>query len=240
MNEDELWLYTFLQKNKLQTTEHQIRRLSIFKTLLLEWNKKINLVSRKNEEALWKSHISFSLTMLFKINFPNGTKILDLGTGGGFPGIPLSVMLFDCSFLLLDSTQKKITAVQSMIDEMELNNVQTIWGRAEDLQRKENLNGSFDFVVARSVSNISNLVEWGIPFLKQSLYKKTSDEPGNERITLAHPALITFKGGEIDDELIAVKNKFQKIDLQIIPLIFSGSEEFENQDKKIIVASIKK
>jgi len=126
MNNEELWLYTLCKKNSVSITEIQIHRLTLFKNLLLDWNKKINLVSRKNEENIWRGHISLSLSILFKIQFRHEMKILDLGTGGGFPGIPLAIMLPDCAFVLLDSTQKKLTAVQSMADALELKNVKTV------------------------------------------------------------------------------------------------------------------
>jgi 16S rRNA (guanine527-N7)-methyltransferase len=235
MNEEELWLYTLCKKNNVFITDIQIRRLYSFKTLLLEWNKKINLISRKNEENIWKGHIALSLSMLFKINFRHGMNILDLGTGGGFPGIPLSILLPECSFTLLDSTQKKILCVQSMTDALQLPNVKTLWGRAEDVNQIHTYHHAFDAVVMRSVSNLSNLLEWGVPFLKQI----KGENIGLEKISIAAPSLITFKGTEIEEEENTAKNNFRSIVLQSIPLTFYGSEEFDNLDKKLIVATIK-
>ncbi len=233
MNEEELWFYTLAKKNGIIITDIQIRQLTQFKSLLLEWNKKINLVSRKNEENIWKGHIALSLSMLFKIELRNGMRILDLGTGGGFPGIPLGIMLPHCSFLLLDSTQKKINAVQSMSDAIGLSNVATIWGRAEELQKDPNLRGSFDAVVARSVSSLTNLVEWGGPFLKA--FKGTN--LSSEKIAIAVPSLITFKGMEIDEEEKEAKKTFPGIKLHSVPLTYPGSEEFENLDKKLMIVT---
>ena len=235
MNNEELWLYTLFKKNDLFITDIQIRRLSLFEILLLDWNKKINLVSRKNEENIWRGHISLSLSMLFKIQFFSGSKILDLGTGGGFPGIPLAIMLPDCSFVLLDSTQKKLVAVQSMADSLELKNVKTIWGRAEEVQNKPDFFRSFDAVVVRSVSSLSNLIEWGIPFLK----KQSGSNIGAEKISISAPSLITFKGAEIEEEELLVKKSSPNIFLQSVPLLFPGSEEFDNLDKKLIIATMK-
>ncbi len=235
MNEEELWLYTLCQKNGVFITDIQIRSLSTFKTLLLDWNKKINLISRKNEEDVWKRHIALSVSMLFKINFRQTMNILDLGTGGGLPGIPLSILLPDCSFTLLDSTQKKITCVQSMIESLKLNNVKTVWGRAEELNQNNLYHHSFDAVVMRSVSNLSNLLGWGTPFLKQS----KGENIGHEKLTIAAPSLITFKGAEIEEEEKTAKHNFHSIVLQSIPLLFSGSEEFDNLDKKLIIATLK-
>lgn len=235
MTKEELWLYTLCKKNGVDITDIQIRHLSLFKTLLLEWNKKINLISRKNEENVWKGHIALSLSMLFKLTFPDRIKILDLGTGGGFPGIPLAIMLPKCSFVLLDSTQKKITAVQSMIDALELTNAKTVWGRAEDIQTKKEYSHCFDVVVARSVSNLTNLLDWGLPFLRSS----NGINIFAEKITISTPSLITFKGGEIQEEEKSAQNVYPQISLQNVPLIFSGSEEFEIFDKKLIIATVK-
>jgi 16S rRNA (guanine527-N7)-methyltransferase len=235
MNDEELWLYTICKKNNVFITDIQIRCLYSFKTLLLDWNKKINLISRKNEENIWKGHIALSLSMLFKIDFRPGMKILDLGTGGGFPGIPLGILLPDCSLTLLDSTQKKIASVQSMIESLQLKNVKTVWGRAEELNQRIPYHHSFDAVVIRSVSNLSNLLEWGTPFLKQSKGKNI----GQGKLSIAAPSLITFKGAEIEEEERTAKINFRSIALQSIPLMFSGSEEFDNLDKKLIIATVK-
>ncbi len=235
MTDEELWLYTLCKKNNVIITDIKIHQLTSYKNLLLEWNKKINLVSRKNEEFLWKNHIALSLSILFKLSFESNLKILDLGTGGGFPGIPLSIMLPECSFHLLDSTQKKINAVQSMLDSLALKNAKTIWGRAEVLNRKNPLKHSFDVIVARSVSNLSNLLVWGTPFLK----KKSDVNFKANSLTAPIPSLITFKGMEIEEEEKIAHRDFPEIQLQSIPLIFPGSEEFENLDKKLVIATFK-
>lgn len=235
MTEEELWLYTLCEKNGFHITDIQIRVFSSFKNLLLGWNKKINLISRKNEENIWKGHISLSLSMLFRVVFQPGTRILDIGTGGGFPGIPLAILLPDCSFLLLDSTQKKVTAVQSMADSLGLANVRTVWGRAEDLNNKPEYHGKFDVVTARSVSNLSNLLKWGLPFLKPQRGKNIQAE----KVPISIPSLITFKGAEIEEEETAAKKLYPNVSLQSVPLVFSGSEEFENLDKKLIIATLK-
>ncbi|MBI2427308.1 MAG: 16S rRNA (guanine(527)-N(7))-methyltransferase RsmG [Ignavibacteriales bacterium] len=236
MTEEELWLYTLCKKNGIIITDTQISALSLFKTLLLEWNQKINLVSRKNEENIWRGHITLSITMLFKIKFLSGAKILDLGTGGGFPGIPLSILLPECTFLLLDSTQKKIAAVQSMINSLSLTNTKTIWGRAEELHNKDGLKNSFDVVVARSVSNLINLFDWGFQFLKSTSQNNTAAYLLNEKIVISKPSLITFKGNEIHEEENFARQRYPKVALYNIPLNFAGSEEFQNLDKQLVIA----
>jgi 16S rRNA (guanine527-N7)-methyltransferase len=233
MTDEELWLYTLGKKNGISITEIELTLLSRFKSLLLDWNSKINLISRKNEANVWKGHIALSLSLLFKIRFRPTMKILDLGTGGGFPGIPLAIMLPECSFLLLDSTQKKINTVQSMADALGLKNVRTVWGRAEELQRMPAYSKNFDAVVARSVSNLTNLLDWGLPFLKSF----TGENINQEKISIAVPSLITFKGAEIEEEEKDAHKAYPSVSLQSVPLIFPGSEEFDNLDKKLIIAT---
>lgn len=234
MSNEELWLYTLCRKNNLIITDIQIQQLTTFKTLLLEWNKKINLISRKSEINVWKDHITLSLTLLFKIQFPPNANILDLGTGGGFPGIPLAIMLPDSSFVLLDATNKKITAVQSMIESLGLSNTKTVWGRAEELKNMPELLQSFDAIVARSVSSLSNLLAWGLPFLKTDK-KKSNHE--NKKFFISAPSLITFKGLEVDEELTKAKKTFPRLHFQNVPLVFEGSEEFNNLEKQLVIVT---
>lgn len=237
MTEEELWLYTLCKKNHVNITDIQLSRLTLFKTLLLEWNRKINLISRKNEENVWRGHIVLSLSILFKLKILSSQKILDLGTGGGLPGIPLSIMLPECSFLLIDATKKKITAVQSIIDSLAIPNVKTIWGRAEELNKRPDLKNSFDIIVARSVSNLTNLFDWGFPFLKPTSINTLAAVLPPERITITKPSLITFKGSEIREEEELARRKYPNISFYHIPLHFEGIHEFHNLEKKLVIAN---
>ena len=233
MNNDELWLYTLAKKNGIIITDIQLNQLSSYKEHLLEWNAKINLISRKNEERIWKGHIVLSLTMLFVVKFQMPSRILDLGTGGGLPGIPLSILLPGCSFLLLDSTKKKIAAVQDMVDTLKLPNVRTLWGRAEEVNKQKGFALSYDYVVARSVSDLSNLLEWGSPFL--TLKRGKTGSEGEK--TAPIPSVLTFKGGDIKEEELSAKSRYRKYSISSIPLVFPGSEEFEGLEKKIVIAT---
>lgn len=233
MNDDQLWLYSVCQKNGIIITDVQLQQLRKYQHLLREWNAKINLISRKDEENLWRNHIFQSLIFAFVTEFTAKMKILDLGTGGGLPGIPLAILYPDCSFVLIDSIQKKIVAVEAMKTDLGLTNVTAISGRAEEINKKEQLRRSFDVVVARAVSELTNLIKWGFPFLKG---KKTPIKL-EQRTKLTTPCLVTLKGGELEGEIQKTKRKYHKATLLTKQVVFPGSEGFENLDKKLVIAT---
>ena len=134
--------------------DFQIGQLSKLKGVYQYWNSKINVISRKDIENIYVRHILHSLVIAKFIKFRKGTTILDLGTGGGFPGIPLSIIFPDSNFILVDSIKKKLIVVEEVIKELELKNVKYKWSRAE------NLNYSYDFLVTRAVAKMPLLVKW--------------------------------------------------------------------------------
>ena len=106
-----IWFRTVCRRNGLEPTDDQLAQLAEYARRLLEWNRKINLISRKDEENIWQSHLLHSISLLMRVDFPLGARILDLGTGGGLPGIPIRILRSDLSFVLLDATKKKVEAV---------------------------------------------------------------------------------------------------------------------------------
>jgi len=141
--------------------KHQFEQLG---TIYAEWNEKINVISRKDIENLYLHHVLHSLAIAKFISFKDGTSILDLGTGGGFPGIPLAILFPDCQFTLIDGTQKKITVVKAVIEELDLKNVKALAVRAEDLKEK------FDFVVTRAVAKADKLLAWSKKLIQQKQF----------------------------------------------------------------------
>ncbi len=124
---------------------------------MLEWNKKINIISRKDEENVWTYHILHSISPLFKIEIKQNSAIVDIGTGGGLPGIPIKILRPDISMLCIDSTGKKINAVSQMITDLKLNNIHALWGRAEEIGSQPEYAGKFDVVIARAVAPLKDL-----------------------------------------------------------------------------------
>lgn len=205
--------------------------------ILLEWNRKVNLISRKDEENVWGRHILHSLSLLSIVDVPPGVRVLDLGSGGGLPGIPLAVALTDVRVTLLDSIRKKCVALQDIVARLSLSNVEVVNGRAEEMSSDGRLAGKFDVVVARAVGPLTDLVKWSRPFLRRGGNAAGAvGDKGERRHALRPPALIAFKGGDLEEELEAARIKTGVEALQVLPLpvMEPGGEGLE--EKKLVIA----
>lgn len=143
-----------LRKYFTGLTETQWKQLEMLRPLYTEWNAKINVISRKDIENLYVNHVLHSLSIAKLISFQAGSRILDVGTGGGFPGIPLAILFPEASFELVDSIGKKIKVVQAVTQALELHNVQTANTRVEALK------GKYDFIVSRAVTDLPTFYQW--------------------------------------------------------------------------------
>ena len=164
-------------------SDSQISRFSRLKEIYQIWNRRINVISRKDFDNFYIHHVLHSLAIAKFIHFVNGTRILDAGTGGGFPGVPLAIIFPDAEFFLLDSIEKKIRVVLSVADELDLMNVKPIRKRIEEEK------GSYDFVVSRAVTAFPEFVK---------LTGKNID-PGNKN--KIRNGIIYLKGGDLSAEL---------------------------------------
>ncbi|HTN39428.1 MAG TPA: 16S rRNA (guanine(527)-N(7))-methyltransferase RsmG [Arachidicoccus sp.] len=175
---------TVLQQYFTEFTPQQLQQFEALGTLYPEWNEKINVISRKDIDSLYTRHILHSLSIAALIEFQPGTQIIDIGCGGGFPGIPLAIFFPEVKFHLVDSINKKLTVVREISQAIGLSNVTVEHTRAEGIKGRQ-----FDFAVSRSVSALKNLWFWSRPLLKK----------GSSQ-TLAN-GLICFKGGDLAAEI---------------------------------------
>ena len=167
----------------------QIEQFSKLKKIYNDWNNKINIISRKDIDNIYERHVLHSLVIAKFIKFNKGTTVLDLGTGGGFPGIPLSIIFPKVNFILVDSIRKKIVVVDEIVNELRLNNVKLEWSRAENLDYK------YDFLVTRAVAKMSLLIDWSKGKFNKNSYNHIQN------------GIIALKGGNVDDELKNIQQK---------------------------------
>lgn len=239
MPENAVWLHTISAQNGLQLTDDMLQRYDTFVELLLEWNQKINLISRRDEDALWSAHILHSLSILLKLQIPHGSVVLDLGTGGGLPGLPLKIARPDLQLTLLDSTQKKINVVKEIAQSLKLENVNAVWGRAEDLGRQAPYARNFDIIVARAVASLKDLVHWSVPFLKERTSGAVDQINSNDEKKLVEgPVLIALKGGNLEGEIAQIRHLAAVKKTELVNLTLHGSRQLEEGEKKIVVVSL--
>ena len=231
-----MWIRTLCKKNGRELADNQVLLLEKYVFLLLEWNAKINLISRRDAENVWENHIAHGLSPLFKIDIPDEAAILDLGSGGGLPGIPWKILLPSISITMIDSTQKKINAVQSMINELGLSQTTAVWGRAEELGKAPQFHGKFHYVVARAVGPLHELARLAGPFLG----KQPAGSVSGKRLSPAAPALLAFKGGEVGEEINRTKRINGVRSAETLLLTFEGAEQPGLTDKKLIIVEFAK
>jgi len=162
-------------------TKEQVRLLERYGEFLKQWNEKVNLVSRKDVERLWENHILPSLIPLTLLSIPRNSRVLDIGSGGGFPAIPWKIARSDLEMLLVDSVRKKALFLCQVISTLDLEKITVENDRIENLSRRFEYQEKFDIITGRAVALVERLVQWGKPFLKEHgwflLWKGTSDMP---------------------------------------------------------------
>lgn len=183
-------------------TETQKQQLAALGPLYTEWNEKINVISRKDMDHFYEHHVLHSLGLAKVIQFKPGTKVLDVGTGGGFPGIPLAILFPDTNFFLVDSIGKKIKVVQEVAAALGLKNVRAAHCRAEEVKEK------FDFVVSRAVTRLINFYPW----VHNKFSKKQINELDN--------GILYLKGIELSEEFDEIHKPYQ---------LFALTEYFEEE-----------
>ena len=172
-----------IQKYFPNLTEIQFKQFEALQGLYEDWNAQINVISRKDIESLYLRHVLHSLSIAKLIQFQDGAKILDIGTGGGFPGIPLAILFPEVTFHLVDSINKKLKVVNGVAESLGLENVYTTHARAETIK------GQYDFIVSRAVTTMPDFVSW----IKNRVEKTNTHAIKN--------GILYLKGGDLTEEL---------------------------------------
>ena len=178
-----------------ELTERQREQFAALLPLYEEWNAQINVISRKDMEHFYEHHVLHSLAIAKVIRFAPMTEILDVGTGGGFPGVPLAIMFPDARFTLIDSIGKKIKVVSDVIERVGLTNTKAMQIRAEQLD------GEYDFVVSRAVTTLGEFVPWVKNKISKSQYNDM------------HNGILYLKGGDLTNELFTFRHKVKTWDI---------------------------
>jgi 16S rRNA (guanine527-N7)-methyltransferase len=222
------------RNNGIRIRENQIDLLRRYVGSLVEWNEKINLVSRKDMANIWFTHILHSISILFFVEIQNDANVLDLGSGGGLPGIPLAIVRDDLRLTLCDSIQKKTKAVEKILDNLGLTNAKVVCDRAENLALQKDYRGKFDVVVSRGVASLTDLIKWSKPMAHRTKALPSENRPKK----FPPPFLLALKGGELEREIQTAMIKTGEKRIKTIDLVFDGSLEIGLEEKKIVIVEL--
>lgn len=209
--------WTTCSANDILLEKEQVDALKRYHDELIYWNAKVNMISRKDEVNVWDRHILHSLTILKYVNIRPKARVLDVGTGGGLPGIPIKIARPDLKMFLVDSIKKKATMAAMFAQHTMLKDISVQAARCEDLAREPHYIGSFDVVISRAVARTAVLLEWVRPLVKPT-------------------AVCAFlKGGYLDEEIAEAKATFKGLRIEVIPLEIFGVPMFTQDEKKVVV-----
>ncbi len=192
-----------LQKYFTDFTPEQLTQFAMLKDLYSEWNEKINVISRKDMDNFYLHHVLHSLAIATKFEFKAGMEVMDLGCGGGFPGVPLAIMFPDAKFHMVDSVGKKLKVINAVVEAAEIKNITTQHARAEEIKNKQ-----FDVVVSRAVAPLGSLWHWSRKLVRRTAKAEKGVPNG----------LICLKGGDLAQEIFESNCK---------PFVWEISKVFE-------------
>lgn len=215
-------LYELCKNNEIDLSDKQLEQFQIFYDYMIEMNQVMNLTSITEEDEVILKHFYDSMSVVKYYDFNQGEYVIDVGTGAGFPGIPLAILLPEIQFTLMDSLNKRITFLKNVVEKCGLKNVECIHSRAEELAKDEKYREKYDICVSRAVANLSILLEYCIPFIKKGgkfiSYKSISSEEELSASKNAQNKLCCKLKNNISFELPDTDNKrnfliFEKFDL---------------------------
>lgn len=205
----------------LDFNEKKYEKFMKYKDLLKDWNEKVNLTAITDDEEIIKKHFIDSIKIFSFKPLKNAKKIIDIGTGGGFPGIPMKIMMPEAEIVLLDSLKKRINVLENILKELGISDVTTIHGRAEDYAKESIYRESFDAVVSRAVANLTVLSEFCLPYVKKGGY------------------FIAMKGPSVDEEVAESKKAIEILGGQLKDIIEVEIEDSDLKHNLVIIEKIK-
>ena len=211
----EFW--TICSANGIVLSKEQIRQIERYRDELVYWNEKVNLISRKDIENVLENHILHSLSVLKYIDLPVKSRCLDIGTGGGLPGIPIAIANPEIKMLLVDSIGKKIKITDMLAKHTEVKYINAMNVRVEDIANKKEYDSYFDFVFARAVTDALKIMQW------------------SKKIISRHGKIVLYKGGDLIKEVDDLKKNYPKIIMKEQKISLIGYDKFEKEEKKLLV-----
>jgi 16S rRNA (guanine527-N7)-methyltransferase len=217
---DTMKFWTVCASNGFVLDRDQMERIERYVGELHHWNEKVNLISRSDEEHILERHILHSLAILKYYTPPERARCMDIGTGGGFPGIPLKIARPDLHVLLVDSIAKKIKITDMLGKHTLLRDISGVHSRAEALADEKKYHKAFDTIVSRAVAPLVQLLSWSEHLLKPSA------------------TLVTLKGGDLTNEIAEAQKKFPTLTVQEHQIDLLGTDWFVKQEKKVLICTM--
>jgi 16S rRNA (guanine527-N7)-methyltransferase len=213
---DPVEFWSICSLNGLVLSQEQVAQFERYANDLLYWNERVNLISRRDTEHIWLRHILHSLTIAMSGEMPETGRVLDIGTGGGLPGIPLKIVYPKLDMTLLDSIAKKVQTTGMLASHITKHGMRAVRQRAEELPNDPKLKGPYDVVVSRATAPLVDLMKWSHPVLK----------PGGK--------ILTLKGGALTGEVEQAQSKFPTATIVVRDITVNGVEWFSAEEKKLV------
>lgn len=213
-------IWTTCGANGVVLDKEQIDSLERYHNDLRYWNQQVNMISRKDEDNIWERHILHSLMLLKYVTIPRKARVLDVGTGGGLPGIPVKIARPDIKLLMVDSIRKKISMTSMFAQHTDLKDIAAICIRAEDLVADQHYRDGFDVIISRAVARTGLLLTWVRPLMKSST------------------VCAFLKGGDLSEEITEAKVLHPGIVIDVIEMDVFGVPWFREDQKKVVVCRL--
>ncbi|MFA7626978.1 MAG: 16S rRNA (guanine(527)-N(7))-methyltransferase RsmG [Candidatus Kapaibacterium sp.] len=217
---DSVKFWTTCSTNNIVLDLEQLRTLERYQNELKYWNAKVNLISRKDEDNIFERHILHSLSIVKYVDFAPKSRVLDIGTGGGLPGIPVKIASPEIDLLLVDSINKKIKIASMLASHTGLRKIKALCTRVEDLSNIPEYRNNFHYIISRAVAKIEFLIEW-----TNGLRRKDCK-------------IILLKGGDLTEEIKSARIKYPNLHVEEIQIDFLGVPFFKNEGKKLLICKL--